>query len=118
MFIVGFILKHIPMIIAIILFSFFLQYTFLKLLLLMWFFSAMYEAILWQFSACILVRVPIPSQRTTIQIKILNNTVSLKERIIYFVFKLMYCLFDLQYIFGILLACGLFHIGLKIFFGK
>lgn len=114
--IIGFFLRHLPMFIAIIIFAFFVKFSFLKLSVFLWFFSSFYEAVLWQFPACIEIRIPIQSQRTNIEHDIINHSCTLKRRFIYFLIKLFQCMFDVSFIIGVLIASGLFTLGYNLFF--
>lgn len=113
--IIGFVLKHLAMIVTIIVFTLWIDFSFFKLFLFMLVFSAFYEAFLWQFPACIEIRKPIPSTRTNLEFSILSKTISLKKRILYFVMKLIECFCDWKFIAGILIATTLFTIGYYFF---
>ena len=108
---IGFLLRHLPFIAAIVIFSLWVDFSFIRLFLFIWIFSAIYETILWQFPEYILIRKSIPSQMNTLELKILHGNITIKERSTYFIWKLISCLFDLKYIAGTLIVCALFTIG-------
>lgn len=95
--------------------SAFVKITFVRLFLFLWVFGTLYEVILWQFPDYIVIQKRIPSQRTNIEHKMINGFVTKKERLQYFLWKFVACLFDWQAILGCLILSGLFIIGIKIF---
>ena len=109
--IISFFIRHLPVLLAIVIFSIFGDFTFWKLFLFLWLVSAFYDAIVWQFPACIEINKPIPSQRNGYELRIMSGNISVKERFNYFLSKLRHCLTDWKVIIATLFISCIFTFG-------
>lgn len=75
-----------------------------KIFLLLYFLGAIYKAILNQFPWYIMLKKPIPSQRSSLEIRIINKEATTKQRLIHFYFKTIESLYDWKYILEILIV--------------